>query len=366
MRSGAGPALPRMVGLQARDQVRTNESHFVNIGYLATAAESVRQNALLALLDDPLDAMTLRQLAYTLAGANRPVTVPLLKLADRTSRRDLLTQISLIEFEVESGSASRALRHYDRSLSVNPEMAETLFPILAKATNDPDIRQGLRVYLARPWFRPFLSVALRYGTKPDTILSFFEASGIGLQSESDREFRLQLLNQLVSMEAIEAAGQLMLTAAPTAEKLLEDPSFSPRTIDPAFGPFAWRLSLSEPVRAALVDGQWVEAEIAPGRSGLIAERVTVLPSGPFARTLKTQTDSEPANVRLVIEVRCVGAGTETVLVRRDLLPLSSEVEIAFSVPEDCRAQIWRIMGYGEFGKSSAKIRLGWANAVGAV
>lgn len=359
IRSGVEPALAPVFGLQARDQVRIHEDRFGDAGRLADSAEPVRQNALLALLDDPLDAMTLRQLAYTLLGANRPVTVPLLKLADRTSRRDLLTQISLIEFEVQSGSADHALRHYDRTLTVYPEMSETLFPILAKAANEPDVRQGLRAYLGRPWFRPFLSFALKYGTKPDIVVAFMKASRIGLQSESDRQFRLQLLNQLVAMEAIDAAAQMVRAAAPTAGKLLEDPGFSSQTADPALGPFAWRLSHGEPVTATLAEEGWLEAEIFSGRSGLVAERVTMLPPSRFTRTLNVKADSGQASVRLTVEVRCLGTRAGAVLASRELPPLASADEIAFLVPDGCPAQTWRIMGYSEFGRSSAKVRLGW-------
>ena len=361
-RSGAKPALPQMLGLQARDQVRINEEYFGDAGLLANSAEPVRQTALRALLDDPLDAMTLRQLAYTLSGANRPITVPLLKLADRASRRDFLTQISLIEFEVQSISADRALRHYDRTLSVYPEMSETLFPILAKAANEPDVQRGLDAYISRPWFRSFLAMALKQGARPETVAAFFKKSGFGLQSDNDRQLRLQLLDQLLAMGAIDAAAQMVREATPTTDRLLRDLSFDMQTADPALGPFAWRLSHGEPVTAILADAGWLDVQISSGRSGLIAERVTLLPSGRFARTLKVQSGKDQALARISVEVQCLGIGDGNSLASRDMLPHASEAEITLLIPEGCRAQTWRIKGFGVFGKGSVEVRLGWAAA----
>ena len=113
-----------------------------------------------ALADDPLNPRALRVLATLADSAGQAARAEaLLGASERVTRRELLTQLILIEFAVQRGQIGRALAHYDRALSVHPESGALLYPVLGRAIADPAIRRGLLPYVEadRPWIPGFLS-----------------------------------------------------------------------------------------------------------------------------------------------------------------------------------------------------------------
>jgi hypothetical protein len=119
-----------------------------------------------SLRDEPLNPRAVRllhsaqQLDKKKASANA-----LLALADRITRRDVLTQILLIEANVEKDDIGATLKHYDTALTTSIEARDILFPILAEAMSDQSILTHLAKVFKneRPWRMGFLYYA---GFKP--------------------------------------------------------------------------------------------------------------------------------------------------------------------------------------------------------
>lgn len=77
----------------------------------------------------------------------------LIRYANRLSKRDLLTELWLIEYNVDRGDVPAVLRHFDAAISTSPDAMRTLFPVLINALGDPDLVQPLADMLKRrPWW----------------------------------------------------------------------------------------------------------------------------------------------------------------------------------------------------------------------
>lgn len=71
---------------------------------------------------------------------------------DALSRRDLVTQLWLIEYFVRRGDVPRVLQHYDAAASTSSDATRLLFPIIVSAVSEKQIIEPLAAMLSR---RPF-------------------------------------------------------------------------------------------------------------------------------------------------------------------------------------------------------------------
>jgi hypothetical protein len=78
--------------------------------------------------------------------------------ARKLSRRDIRTQLWTIEDFVRRNDVPGALRQYDITLRVFPQLSELLYPVLSTASADSEIRAGLVAMLRNrpPWGDNFL------------------------------------------------------------------------------------------------------------------------------------------------------------------------------------------------------------------
>ncbi|ODP39083.1 hypothetical protein [Sphingomonas turrisvirgatae] len=97
--------------------------------------------------------------------------------AQKLSRRDLRTQLFMIEDAVQRNDIPGALHQYDITLRVFPNMADMLYPVLASASGDPDIRRELVKTLAgKPmWSEGFVNYLAGNGPDPKSTAILFLA-----------------------------------------------------------------------------------------------------------------------------------------------------------------------------------------------
>jgi hypothetical protein len=101
---------------------------------------AVREHAVAALRRNPTLASAARDLGLLAALRGDLATADRhLQYADAMSRRDIPTQLWLIERSVAANDVTGALAHYGVALRVSPETGEQLFPVLAAALNDADL-----------------------------------------------------------------------------------------------------------------------------------------------------------------------------------------------------------------------------------
>jgi tetratricopeptide (TPR) repeat protein len=126
-----------------------------------TDISAARQLAVTALGKEPANAAAARDLGlmYTLQGkANEAARA--FAYSERMSRRDIPTQLWLIESKVQAGDVAGALKHYDRAMRTSLEIREMLLPTLVGAAQDPVVAASLKkIVAARPnWWAQFTDV----------------------------------------------------------------------------------------------------------------------------------------------------------------------------------------------------------------
>ncbi|HMI18425.1 MAG TPA: hypothetical protein VK533_02655, partial [Sphingomonas sp.] len=117
-----------------------------------------------ALRRSPVSAAGARMLATARDVAGDPrMARGLMVYSESQSRRDLPTQVWLIQEAVDHDDIPRALHHYDIALRSSEATKPFLFPVLVKAIGQPPVVTGLiDTLVARPlWAAPFLELAAR-------------------------------------------------------------------------------------------------------------------------------------------------------------------------------------------------------------
>lgn len=99
------------------------------------------------------------------------------------SRRDLRTRLWAIEYAVGRNDIPEALRNYDIALRTSRVAPDLLFPVLASAINEADIRRALIVTLAKrpPWGQLFAAYVAENGSDARATAAFMaglQQSGI--------------------------------------------------------------------------------------------------------------------------------------------------------------------------------------------
>lgn len=91
------------------------------------------------------------------------------------SRRNLITQLWMIEDAVSRESIPQALHQYDITLRVFPNMNALLYPVLASSINDPVIRRGLvKTLVGKPlWSESFITFIAASGPDPRVTAALF-------------------------------------------------------------------------------------------------------------------------------------------------------------------------------------------------
>lgn len=160
----ASPALAlRFVPNDAVALVAYNDARLLTEGEQRLSSGSLATVARQALQAQAINAGALRQLATDaeyrgeIAAATR-----LLLLSEQLSRRDIGTQLQLLEKQVARDNVPGALVHYDRILRTNAAYQPLLFPKLADASSDTSVAGNVVALLASapPWLEAFLDWAI--------------------------------------------------------------------------------------------------------------------------------------------------------------------------------------------------------------
>src|SRR6218665_4028830 len=128
----------------------------------AKAADRAKARALAvtALERSPSEVSASRTLGILEALENRDSAAQrLFDYSEKLTRRDVTTQLWMIEERARQNDVPGALRHYDRALRTSPDRWQTLIPVLVKAASDPAIEGELAPLLQKrpPWRDQFLA-----------------------------------------------------------------------------------------------------------------------------------------------------------------------------------------------------------------
>lgn len=205
----------------------------------------------------------------------------LITLANRISRRDVLTELWMVENAVRRNEIDEALKHYDIALTTSESIRPVLFPVLTNALSEPSIRSAIAPYLAvaRPWRQGFLAYATANGKPAEVAVTLVTARAT--RAAALRAVQTDLLSRFVAAGDVGGAlGHARRLPGGTPARFAAM-GFTQETLDPAFQPLSWTLYNDADVEAVVDEDHRLQIRVAPERQAVAAMRVMRLQAGTY-------------------------------------------------------------------------------------
>ena len=306
-----------------------------------------------ALRREPGNVTAVRTLGLIAAGGgDQPRAQRLFRYSESLSRRDLPTQLWLIESEVAENDIEGALRHYDRALRTSMTARDLLIPILIQASADPAVARPLGARMAaRPeWWTIAIGPIIRYTPNPVSLLPMIDAMRLDLDERLDRGVLVAAQQRLVEAGEYAAASRLHARATGGAGRGVTNGDFND---DRGLPPFDW----------VLIDDVGLGARVQPGagpgnngalfliaeqgRGGQVASQLLTLRPGRYRLRAHVGQVEGDLMSRPLLSLVCArpvvprgGAPTRIGELRFPLARASGvQVELRFEIPgRGCAAQ----------------------------
>jgi hypothetical protein len=291
-----------------------------------------------ALAGQPDNVVAARTMAGIEAARNHGgVSLQWLTYAQSLSRRDLVTQLMLIETKVSTGDVAGALLHYDRAMRVSQSSWPTLFPILFSAAGDPAVRPQLIAMLRqRPgWFVPFMSQFTAGATPFATVFPVVRALRLDPANAQDSELLAHAIHKGADAGNFVQARALLPQGN---SKAVRNGGFE---TSGGYPPFDWVLQDDGELSATIqiaddpARGNVLALTAQNGRSGEVARQLLLLAPGRHAINLRSGALSSDANARPEVRITCAASKQEALRWR---LPGSGVVRQVFTISPECDAQ----------------------------
>lgn len=312
---------------------------------LAAQAGAVAKNALAALRAEPLQAIAMRQLGMVAALPRGGTGAKHFLLAERITRREITTQLLLIEQTVRDDDIPATLDHYDRILLVYSASGQHLFPVLAKALPDLDVRAGLAKYIARPWVLDFLSNAIDLGGDPDSVTELLADLKTRIPPTERDELNTAVIRQLLARGHFALADKLARPLHGKGEGSIDHIAMNTATSDPRLAQLAWNFVNGDAIEAALDPSDRLSVRVSSEKTGMVAERMTLLAPGAYQFTQAVGYEPGAPRAKLQWLVRCLNGASSSVIWQQALpvTPGQTTYRSAITVPRSCEAQNWQLI-----------------------
>lgn len=205
--------------------------------------------------------------------------------AERLSRRDLPTQLWMIEDAVTRNDVSSALRHYDTALTTHWESWDLLFPVLANAAADRAVVPGLvRLLGQQPTWEPsFVTFIADKGTDPTAtarLLMTLTRAGVPI----DEGPRAAIINALLAAGDHEQAwGYYASTLRSADRSRSRDPNFGAMLQHPS--ELDWVVASSNTGLTASIQRNGhvglLDFAAPPSVGGTLVHQIQLLPPGRY-------------------------------------------------------------------------------------
>lgn len=261
----------------------------------------------LTLRSMPLNASALSLLGASAAG---PTDTGLkadhfMRIAERVTRRDPLSQIWALEASSAAGDVQGAVAHYNALLSTNPGLSEVLFRVLTPALDFPEIQTALRPYLMRQaiWMPAFVAFAAENG-KVDSLLGMIGQSYASLRPKPYAPANSVIVWRLAkdgrSDQAIAIAQQVFVGF--DGQKFRQF-GVSAATTDLRLGQLSWKLGGQPGLDASLEENGDVTISVEPiARADVLSRSIFVKPGAglAFSYALSSEDNSRSAGFKWII------------------------------------------------------------------
>lgn len=267
-------------------------------------------------------------------------------MSDRLSRRDLTTQLFLIEAAVERSDIRGALRHYDTAMRISESSRNLLFPVLSSAIKAPEIRAELVPYFdnGAPWVGGFIQHAINATADPRDLVRLLDAAGGMPEGKFFALLQPQLLNRLVNEGEIAAASAYFRSLRPDLAQTLSSFAMTGASTNAQFAPVTWQLFESDQIASmflAAPKGDFeLVSELERGFAGPVARRLAALAPGQYRLSVPVRAEDVPPGSTAGLQIACVsGDRSEQVLERTSGIADTAVIEGDFTIPSWCKAQM---------------------------
>ncbi|HYD12463.1 MAG TPA: hypothetical protein VEC11_06420 [Allosphingosinicella sp.] len=341
----------------ARARARAAEQRLSTLPISRAQLAEAERLALEALRRDPTIVVAWRTLGIVATARNEEARATrLFRFSGYLSKRDLPTQMWLIEDRVRANDIEGALRHYDAALRAKPDSAAALLPILVAATANDGIVPPLARLLNTnpPWRRPFLTALASNAPDAENFARFVELVIRGAPIE-ERNIVATRMAALIEQRQYGPALHVyrLLAGGDGRAQLVRNGSFEQPNPYP---PLDWLLNDQPDFRAeqqaAVPGGAGGRLQISAsnGAGGVAARQMLLLSPGNYEIRATAGAVEEVRPARLGWSVQCNNP-QGTVLLEQDLPQLSARIAPAarFRVPPGgCEGQWLSLKLRGDF------------------
>ncbi len=301
---------------------------------------------------EPLHAPALRNLSLI-----RPDRTRSLFLAHKTTRRDPLTQLLLVEHAARERDVSGALKHYNVLLATSPNLRDKIIDVLGRSGSDRNVFRQLAHYSQSSWYTAVLfSVVDEAERNSDLVALLKEHPEVTklLRASGNTE---QLAKFLIQKQDPENAFLLFPEASIKGKEATAFAFVGSRGSQPA-AVFNWRfgrdIRLVEDERGK----SRLEVDAAPNTNTFIAQRYTDLNEGAYRLTGILDAGSA-VEMRLRIGGECVSTQKRLAIPNDPIVPSGPErpFQLALVIPSNCAVQRWNISLIGDDARKSELVKL---------
>lgn len=313
--------------------------------------------ARLALRQDPMAVAAIPALGFGADLRGETATSRrLFTYAQKISRRNLKTQLWMIEDLVRREDVAGALSQYDTTLRVFPQVADILFPILAAASNDPEIRPELVKLLARKpvWADSFIIFAVARNPEPGSVpglLNSLADAGAPVSQAA----RARAVDRLLNAKKLDEAWAYYAAMRPGVDRRrLRDPGFTADLGNPT--QLDWILVGDGAANATLQRGLF-DFNAPASAGGPLLQQTQLLPPGNYRLTGHSLGVEQPAGSKSYWVLVCQD-GRE---LGRVALPSAADAKGVFSgtfgVPRECAVQTLALVAGSSDTASAPSIQI---------
>jgi hypothetical protein len=318
--------------LDARARAKAAEQLIVRSRGTPTAIDQAERLSLDALRRDATVVLAWRTLGLVALSRNQgDRAASMFRFASTVSKRDLPTQLWLIEDRVQANDIGGALVHYDIALRTSEGSQDVLLPVLVSATSQDNIVPAIARVLNTmpPWRRSYLTRLAAGAPNPENAARLF---GLILPRASDNERRVitAAMRTMVTRRQFRAAQRLYQFLSPTdlgQAPLLRNPSFDRPN---PYAPLDWQLVDGPDLRAEqrLIGngrpGSRLQLTAGNGAGGTAARQLLLLSPGRYEISALAGVVPEARPARLGWSIQCGNARGATLL-QQQLPPLSTQI-----------------------------------------
>jgi hypothetical protein len=291
-----------------------------------------------------LGAQALNPVALTLLGyvadmrRDQNRAAALINTSATMTRRNLLSQLWLIEERVRANDISGALTHYDIALKVSDEAGPRLLPVLGSAMQEPDIRRQLVAYIRAPWMPSLLSYTTS-NLDPRSVWAFLKTAGGLPRGYADPQLPNLLITTLVGRGFLQEARDYYFFDPKADTTVARDAAFTNLSTDPS-GLLSWhdanQSGIDSDFETASAGGLQLSVIVDSGAGGIVMQKLTMLDPGRYR--IVPATSDLPDTGQLSLDISCARKSDAPYL-QVPVSTLRDGAKSSFVVPGGCPVQV---------------------------